>query len=331
VTNSTFGTEVFNTDYDPNMVEGWGNRPYVWSTSLAVQQELLPRVALTVSYNRNSWGNLSIVDNTLTSASDYTPFSIYAPLDPRLPGGGGYVVSGLYNLVPDKFGQVLNLHELASVTGADMKHNWHGVDVLINARLRNGLTVQGGTSTGRRLTDACAVRELVPERASSTAIVSVGGLTSSVTNPYCRVVEPYLTSATGLATYLIPKVDIQASLTWQSNPGPEIAANYVANNAVIAAGPQPLGRPLSGSSNVTVNLIEPATMYGERRNNFDLRLSKILRFGPRRLTLSVDGYNLTNADTVLAQNNGFVPGGTWLTPTRIASPRYMKVGAQFDF
>jgi hypothetical protein len=213
-----------------------------------------------------------------------------------------------------------------------MKHNWQGVDVSINTRLRQGLTLQGGTSTGRRLTDACAVRDLIPERTSSTAITASGGLGSSLTNPYCRVVEPYLTSATGLVSYTIPKVLVQTSLTWQSNPGPEIAANYVVTNAIIAAGPQPLGRALSGgANNVTVNLIPPATEYGERRNNFDLRLSKIMRFGARRLTVSVDGYNLTNADTVITQNNGFVAGGTWLTPTRIASPRYMKVGAQFDF
>jgi hypothetical protein len=56
------------------------------------------------------------------------------------------------------------------------------------------------------------------------------------------------------------KVGIQVSATWQSNPGPQIAANYVASNAVIAAGPQPLGRNLSGGANVTVNLIPPGTL-----------------------------------------------------------------------
>src|SRR6185295_9001899 len=165
--------------------------------------------------------------------------------------------------------------------------NWQGVDVGVNARLRNGLTVQGGTSTGRRLTDACEVRVAVPEATPSTAIVPAGGLLTAVTNPYCRVVEPYKTSVTGLVSYLVPKIGVQTSLTWQSNPGPQIAANYVASNAVIAAGPQPLGRNLSGGANVTVNLIQPATLFGPRRNNFDMRVSKVLRFGPKRATVSV--------------------------------------------
>ena len=329
--NQSFGTEVFNTNYDPNMVTGWGNRPYVWSTGVSVQQELAPRVALTVGYYRNSWGNLSIVDNTATVRSDYTPFGIKAPLDARLPDGGGQTISGLFDLNANKLGQVSNLHELGSVVGQE-EMNWQGVDVNINARLRNGITVQGGTSTGRRLTDACDVRTLVPEATPSTAIVPSGGLLTSLTNPYCHVEEPYRTSVTGLATYMIPKVGIQTSVTWQSNPGPEIAANYVATNAVIAAGPLPLGRNLSGGANVTVNLIQPGTVYGPRRNNVDLRLAKILNFGQRkRATVSIDGYNLANSDTVLAFNNSFVPGGAWLTPTRIASARYMKIGVQFDF
>jgi hypothetical protein len=161
--------------------------------------------------------------------------------------------------------------------------------------------------------------------------VPAGGLLSSATNPWCHVEEPYRTSATGLATYLLPKIDVQTSLTWQSNPGPEIAANYVASNAVIAAGPQPLGRNLSGGANVTVNLIQPGTRFGERRNNFDMRLSKVQRFGAKKATVSVDVYNLANSDTVLTYNNSFVPGGAWLLPTRIAAARYMKLGAMFEF
>jgi hypothetical protein len=41
--------------------------------------------------------------------------------------------------------------------------NWQGLDVNVSARLRNGLMVQGGTSTWRRLADSCAIRSVLPE------------------------------------------------------------------------------------------------------------------------------------------------------------------------
>ena len=117
-------------------------------------------------------------------------------------------------------------------------------------------------------------------------------------NPYCRVVEPYLTSIRGLATYTIPKIDLQLSGTWRNDPGDPLQANYVVNNAIASPS---LGRNLS-SGNVTVNLIEPNTLYSDRRNNFDFRVAKILRFGRTRTQLGLDIYNLTNTDVVTSFN-----------------------------
>ena len=46
---------------------------------------------------------------------------------------------------------------------------------------------------------------------------------------------------------------------------------------------QSLGRSLSGNAtNVTVNLIEPGTLYGDRLNQVDFRVAKILKFGGKR-------------------------------------------------
>ena len=74
-------------------------------------------------------------------------------------------------------------------------------------------------------------------------------------------------------------MDVQLSGTWQATRAPS-RSNYVVNNAVIAAGPQPLGRAFSGgASNVTVNGIAPATLYAPRQNHLDFRVSKILRVG----------------------------------------------------
>jgi hypothetical protein len=330
--NQNLGRPVFTRSFDPGYVSGWGTRAYNWGLGLAVQHEVAPRVSVTVSYIRNWWDNWYVVDNRSTNLEDYTPFSIYAPVDPRLPGGGGHTISGLYNLVPTKVGLVDELAQ-SSKNFAEQTENWQGVDVNLVARLRMGLTVQGGTSTGREIADGCAVRAKMPELGAGPTGVTNNSVTgnASVTNPYCRVAQPYRTDFRGLATYIVPKVDVQVSGTWASIPGASLAANFVVNNAWIAAGPQPLGRILTGASVVTVNLIPPHTFYADRRNNIDLRVAKILRYGGTRTQIGVDIYNLTNTDVVTGYNQAFVPDGAWLTPTAIQPARYARISAQFDF
>ena len=206
------------------------------------------------------------------------------------------------------------------------------MDVGINARLRNGITVQGGTSTGRRLSDACALKAALPEQGANAngSNTSIAG--GSVVNPYCRVVEPYKTRISGLVSYTIPRADVQISGTWRINPGTSLAANYVTSNAVIAAGPQPLGRNLSESNTVTVNLIAPNTFYSPRRNSFDMRVGKIIRYGRTRTQVGIDVYNLTNTDEVTSWNQTFSPTTTtWLTPTGVTPARYARFNVQFDF
>jgi hypothetical protein len=340
--NQNLGRPIFSRSFDPNYVGGFGSRPYNWSIGFGVQHEVITGVSATATFNRNWWGNWYVVDNRSTSLADYTPFSIQAPRDPRLPGGGGQTISGLYNLVPERVGLVDELAQSYANFG-DQTENWQGLDVSIVARTRLGLTVQGGTSTGRRLADACDVRAKLPElgtgptgvtNASVTANVNAlggGPFALSVNNPYCRIAEPYRTDFRGLATYTVPKVDVQVAATWSSIPGESLRADYVATNAVIAAGPQPLGRPLTGAATVSVNLIPPATMWGERRKNVDMRIAKILRYGGTRAQVGVDIYNLMNADTVTNYNFGFVPGGAWLIPTQVTPARYARISVQMDF
>jgi hypothetical protein len=93
-----------------------------------------------------------------------------------------------------------------------------------------------------------------------------------------------------------------------------------------------LGRNLSGNApNVTVNLVAPGTMYGDRINELDVRAAKILRFGDVRANIAVDVYNTLNSSAVLTYNSAFVPGGTWLQPLTFMAPRAFRITAEIRF
>jgi hypothetical protein len=94
-----------------------------------------------------------------------------------------------------------------------------------------------------------------------------------------------------------------------------------------------LGRPLSGgAANVTVNVVTPGELYGDRVNQLDLRVAKVLRFGRTRSSIGVDVYNVLNSAAVLGYNQTYSPISTaWLTPTSVLSARFARISVQTDF
>ena len=291
----------------------------------------MPRVALDATYFRRWYGNFNVTDNRALTPADFDEFSVTSPSHPDLPGGGGKVIGGLLDLNPSKFGVPADNYITLAKHYGNMTERWHGVDVTVNARLRQGMLLMGGLSSGRSSSDTCEIRAQLPETVpaffSSPAAPprTQSGETAPLT-PYCRVQSAFQTQVKFIGTYTLPRVDVQVSAVYQSLPGPEIAALYTAPTAVVA---RTLGRPLSGgAANATVNLIEPGTLYGERRNQFDLRVGKILRAARTRTTANLDLYNMFNANPVLAENSSFA---VWRQPTTILPARFVKASMVFDF
>jgi hypothetical protein len=316
ISDLSFGRPVFNNAYDPALLSGWGVRPSDWSFGASLQHELRARVTVEAGYFRRSLNGFSTTDNRAQAPDDFGTFTIVAPLDSRLPGGGGYTITGLYNANQNVASSIDNFVTTASTYGRQTQH-YDGVLVNATARPRGSLMFQGGVNTGKTVADSCEIRSLLPETAPL--------------NPYCRTDSGFVTRITGLGSYTIPRVDVQLSGTFRSDPGVALAARYTVDGAVVA---QSLGRPLSNSApNVTVNLIAPGSLYGNRVNEVSLRLAKILRYARTRTNVGLDINNVFNSATVLSYNEAFVPGGAgpWLPPTSILQPRYLKVSAVVEF
>jgi hypothetical protein len=306
--NQNFGRAVFTSTNDPAILEGWGVRPDDWSFSAAIQQEVLPRVSVEVGYYRRWYGNTTETDNRAVTPGDYDVYSVTAPVDSRLPGGGGYTIGDLWDISDEKFGQSDNFVTLTENFG-DRVQYWNGVDVNVNVRMTNGLALQGGTSTGRNVTDECDV------------------IIDNPSQRNCRQVLPFQTRVTGLATYTIPAVDVLVSGTFQSRPGVQLSANMNVPTAVVA---QTLGRPLAGGgANVSINLLDPGQMYGDRIHQLDFRVAKVFRFGRTRANVGLDLFNALNAAPVLSYNATY--GANWLRPQSVLTARFMKISTQIDF
>jgi hypothetical protein len=334
--NRLFGTPTLTNNFDPALLTGWGVRSSDWTLGASVQQQISARSSIEIAYTRRWYRGFTVTDNRATANSDWQEYSITAPLDSRLPGGGGYVVSGLYDLNPTKFGSVDNFVELAEQHDlGKWKNNFNGVDVTLNVRLRNGWTFQGGTSTGQGSGDNCGVRANLPEL-SVNLVQGLPGVNTSLvntTNPYCNVDYGWLTQMRAISNYVIPKIDVQFSAVFQSKPGALLAANWAAPaNTPSSVIQQALGHAPAGNvQNITINLLKPGEMYGDRLNQLDFRAGKVLRFGRTRTLISADLYNSLNSSAVLTYNNNFVPGGTWLQPQTVITGRIIKFAAEITF
>jgi hypothetical protein len=327
IDNLQFGSsELVGARYDDALFGGSGRRPSDWAFALSVQQEIFPRASVEVAYHRRAFSMFTtggtVTDNLAIAPSDVAEFSLTAPTDPRLPGGGGYAIDGLYNVNTNVFGQS-NLLILSTEDVGDDSRVYDGVEVTVNVRSVGGLTFNGSITTSKVSDDWCEIRAAVPE--------------SYLLNPYCDIESPWQTGFGGLFTYTVPRIDVLLSgvyadrAAFGTNQITSLPATYTLTAADQADVAGQIGRALTGTA-FQVNLLEPGRVYGDRVRQLDLAVKKVLRLGGQRLTLGVDMYNLMNNNVTLAYNGTFVPNTSgWNSPTSYMNPRVFRLNAEYAF
>lgn len=287
---------------DPDLLRG-----YNWEYNASVQHQLIDRLSMTAGVYRRQFYNLDVTDNTNLAVTDWSPFSITTPTDPRLPASGSAIT--MHSLNPNKVGVPTdNLRTFSDINTSV----YNGFELSANARFTK-LLLFGGITTDRRATTSCDERDN-PNSAR-----------------FCDAVPPFRTTFKMSAAYQLP-YEVQLSGSFLSRPGPSVAANYTVTAGIA-------GRPIIGSTagatTIGVNLVQPNTVFLDRFNQLDLRLGRTFRIGSRtRIQGFADFFNVLNAGTVTRVNETYsatAAANTWMRPTAIMDARYVRFGMQMSF
>ena len=145
---------------------------------------------------------------------------------------------------------------------------------------------------------------------------------------------------------------------FQYRPGAARNANWTINNtqavwepaSASRTGTQFFNAGANPSSTTTVNLLDTGDLYGEGLRLTDLKFSKNIRFGNKRLNIGVDMFNVFNSDAATGYDGNYdlyLVNGQWVEDnpdtttvvetqewgrvTNIVTPRHAKISINFDF
>jgi hypothetical protein len=289
------------TNYAPGI--RW---PYSDEVTAGVETQLPGAVRLGAMFyyrtNRDQYGSRNLAVPT----SSYTPFTVSVPNGP-----GGTVANPqpttvtVYNLAADLVSANNTVRNNESYLDTDYK----GIEVTATKRfssrwqMQAGFTVgrnRGGTTNGGDLNDPNVT--LYPE-----------GIIGNDSETAFRL----------SGSYRLPG-DISLAGSMIANNGYPYQSTYSVSRAAATAA----GARLTRSAQ-TVVLSERGDERYPNVTMFDIRLSRLFRFGSRSFQPQVDFFNIGNADTIV--NHTVAVGPAYLRPGDNISPRIIRVGFSLNF
>ena len=321
--------------FDPNI-----KRMYNIEESVSVQHELFPRVSVTAGWFHRDYRNLFRRTNTLQTFADYTPFTLFNPID-------GAPIT-YYNVSAAKRSAVSTIDE----NGSDRKMWYNGLEYNFNARLPHGITLFGGGTSERTLAQVC------DEQANPNLLLYCDQTKSGI---------PWRTQFKFSGSVPV-KYGVQASFAFQSLPGYRFGtpAQYALTGTSGPSGTTSSAAPngaatvwlitpttrystCPGSSasagcvvgalvdpgmtvaSLSVPLQAPNSEYGDRINQLDLSLTKTFKAGRATFQPKLDFFNLLNVSPVI-DIRGLNYGTTaYYQPSSVLVGRVYQLGAIVRF
>ena len=328
------------SNFDPDM-----KRMYNVETSVSVQHELLPRVSVSAGYYHRDYRNLRRRDNVLQSFSDYTPFTLFSPID-------GSPIT-YYNVSAAARSRVRYVDGNAS---SDRQMWFNGFEYNFSARLRRGITLFGGGMSERTTAQVC------DEQSNPNLLLYCDQTKSGI---------PFRTQFK-IAGSIPTAYGIQVGFAFQSLPGYGFGIGALSGREGGPTGPtgQPSATQLNtpngtgsvwlitpttrytacpGSSasqgcivgalvdpgmtvsSLSVPLVAPNTEFGDRINQLDLNITKTIKIGRASVQPKFDLFNALNVSPVYAVRTLNYGTTSYLQPQSILNGRVFQLGAILKF
>jgi hypothetical protein len=320
-------------------------RMYNIEESVSVQHELRPGMSVQAGWYHRDFHNLRRRDNTLQTFADYTPFTMFSPID-----GTPIVYNNVSNAARTRI-------SYTDTTAGDERKMWfNGIEYNFNARLPHGMTLFGGGMSERVIAQVC------DEKANPNLLLYCDQTRSGI---------PFRTQFK-IAGSIPVTFGIQAGFSFQSLPGYGFGTGalsgreggptgptgqpsatqlntpngvgtvwlitpttaYTSSSPCVAKGTCAVGQlvdPGMTVASLSVPLVAPNTEFGDRINQLDLNVSKTIKLARFSIQPKFDLFNALNVSPVYAVRTMNFGTASYLQPSSILIGRVYQLGAIIKF
>jgi hypothetical protein len=267
-------------------------RPANWEFATGIDHELKPGFGVGAAYYRRLYINQLGTRNLAVTPNDYTPVTITNPLTlaPLTVFNQTLATRGLQNNFQTN-DQTLDIH-------------YNGVEFRGNARLKHGAFVSAALTVGRKEGPTSTTNLNNP----NVLINYIGALPNDAT---------YQTKVSG--SYPLPH-DFSVSGAFQSSTGWPLARTFTVTTAQV---------PNLTQVTQNVSLVPAGDVRLAYKNLLDLRATKVVRLGTRRVELKADLFNVLNNNAPTAEVTAV--GSSLGKPSNIVDPRTFRLSLDFVF
>jgi hypothetical protein len=323
-------------------------RMYNVEETVSVQHELLRGTSVSAGWYHREYFNLRRRFNTGVTLNDFTPFTVYSPID-------GSPIT-YYNVSAAKASQLVT--NLVDQNAPDRTMKYNGFEYNFNARLPKGITLFGGGMSERMLTNTCDdgwnpnLLLYCDQSKSGLPFRTQFKIAGSIPAKYGINVGIAFQSLPGYvygitSQYALTGVSGPSGITTNNPPAGQGSiflvsrtTTYNASSPCVAQGKCSVGQlvdPGITQSSLSIPVVAPMTEFGDRINQLDINFTKNFKVGHFNIQPKLDLFNVLNVASVTSVlGSGTATGmavgtASYNVPSVVLNPRTFQIGANVKF